>query len=305
MTFIVLTCPGCGRRILMDETDGFGHCMYCGVGIDASETDAECLDPQSAELVDVVINGTGDVPESYPPQIEEAVALLKEDDIDGSCRAFSEALAGQDADTVVQLKDSMAECAIRWVFRTVYEGKPYNGGLARMAGLLTVENEPSTEVVPMIESVFDGLCKSLTVIESPSDCVNMAKSLSVLLAEYMCANPRPSDVGDMLEEYVEQCDVLLDLLDQMEPEDPGYAKDVKRMRRTSERFDEAMYSAVSDAAAMTGDLGELEDRLVALGPSQAMADAASAFLQAMNGGNANVPVAQFERCIGMHLSAGL
>ena len=286
----------------MDETDGSGHCMYCGVRIDAADTDAECLDPQSAELIDLVINGTGDVPESYPPQIEKAVGLLMENDVRGACQAFSEALEGQDPETAGQLKDSMAECAIRWVFRTVYEGGVYDGGLSLIAPLLTVEDEPSTDVAPLISSVFDGLCQSLTVISTPGDCVNMAKSLFSLVVEYMNVEPRLVEEGEMLDEFIGQCDVLLDLIEQAEPDDGTYAAEIAGLRNTVDLFAEAMYGIVS--ALPEGAIDGIDEKLNAEGPTSLMSDAASFIVSAMTANNPDDLVRGFEGCIRMRLNSG-
>ena len=229
----------------MDETDGSGYCMYCGVKIDAADTDAEYLDPQSAELVDIVINGAEDSETPCPPELEEAVDALMSGDIVAADCFLADALTGTDKEKDRYLKDVMAEYVVRKIFRTVYEGETYDGWLSIIGRTLVVDDDPGTSEHLLIESVFDGLCQSLTVISTPGDCSNMARSLFALLNEYVQVALGPRGIGAMLDEYIAQCDVLLDLIGQMEPDDTTDAEEIGKLRDIANRMADITDEAVS------------------------------------------------------------
>lgn len=234
MTFIVLTCPGCGHRILMDETEGLGYCMYCGLKIDASEVeDAEYLDSESAELLDIVVNGAGAVShenEPWYPLVEESVGLLMEGRTGEAGASFSEALEGCDDDVARAMKDAMAEYIAQWILRTVYEGNAYEGGLMDIAPCLVIPGDTDSIPSILIEAISEAVSSSVRMVNSPSDAEAMAKTLLNLLCDYFAAEPAISNQALMVDRFIADAEVFADLADQFDEGDPDAAvKDIKRM----------------------------------------------------------------------------
>lgn len=243
MAFIILTCPGCGRRIIMDETDGKGYCMYCGLQIDAGRTDAEYLDPQSCELLDVVINGDGNGHEDEPwfPAMKGSVDLLMEGRVEEAAMGFASALEGQDAQTVTAMKDAMAEFVAQWVLRTVFEGRPYKGGMMAVAPMLEVEGEMDTSPAILIETIFEAICNSVNIIGCPEDALNMTESLFSLLREYLTTEPSMTNQALLLDEFVKQSEVFSEVADQVSDGRADEQREaIARMRSAAECLQSAM-----------------------------------------------------------------
>lgn len=256
MTFIVLTCPSCGRRILMDETDGIGYCMYCGARIDAAGTDAEYLDPQSESLVEMVVEGATETDfsgEPWYPSMAESVELLMSGRPEEAAASFSDAIgdAGDDANA---MKDAMAETLARWVLRTVFDGKVYEGGVNKMAPLLVIEGQGDTHPPVLIEGLFDAICQSLNMIESPAHAESMAASLLHLLCDYLEAEPSLENQEVLMDGFVSQCEVLEDLTSQAD-ESASEIGSIEMMREAAE----ILLSSVKGVSS-----GQPEGRLEAL-----------------------------------------
>lgn len=235
MSFIVLTCPSCGRRILMDEMDGTGYCMYCGSRIDASGTDAEYLDPQSESLVGMVVEGASGQDlsgEPWYPSMAGSVELLMSGRIDEAAASFADALRGAEGDADA-MKDAMAEALARWVLRTVFDGGVYEGGANRIAPLLVIDGQGDTHPPVLIEGLFDAICQSLNMIESPAHAESMAASLLHLLCDYLEAEPSLENQEVLMEGFVSQCEVLEDLTSQADENAPE-TEAIEVMREAAE-----------------------------------------------------------------------
>ena len=218
----------------MDETEGLGYCMYCGLNIDASEVeDAEYLDSESAELLDIVVNGAGAVShenEPWYPLVEESVGLLMEGRTGEAGASFSEALEGCDDDAARAMKDAMAEYIAQWILRTVYEGRAYEGGLMDIAPCLVIPGD--TESIPsiLVDAISEAVSNSVRMVNSPSDAEAMAKTLLNLLCDYFSAEPSISDQSLMVDRFIADAEVFADLADQFDEGDPDAAvKDIGMM----------------------------------------------------------------------------
>ena len=223
MAYIVLTCPDCGRRIVMDEIDGTGYCMYCGARIDASATDAEYLDPQSESLMEMVVHGPETQDHSGEPwyaPMSGSVDLLMSGHPDEAAASFARALSESSPENRDRMKDAMAESLARWVLRTVFDGGVYGSGVACIAPLLVIEGQGDTHPPVLIESLFDAVCQSLNMLESPDHAESMAESLLHLLCDYMSTEPSLSNQEILIDEFVTQCSVLEDLIEQNDEEAP-------------------------------------------------------------------------------------
>lgn len=285
MTFIVLTCPGCGHRILMDETEGLGYCMYCGLKIDASGVeDAEYLDNESAELLDIVINGAAAAShenEPWYPLMEESVGLLMEGRTEEAGRSFSKALDGTDAETAGAMKDAMAEYIAQWILRTVYEGRAYDRGLMDVAPCLTIPGDNESVPSILIEAISEAVSNSVRMVNSPAEARAMALTLLHLLCDYFEAEPSISNQSLMIDRFVSDAEVFADLADQFDDGEPDAAvKDVERMIAAAEILEKAI--SEKTAGMPSASLEAVEKRWMAEGTKSISGPACEA-LRGWNG----------------------
>lgn len=250
MTFIVLTCPGCGRRILMDETDGLGYCMYCGLRIDASGVEgAEYLDCESAELLDIVVNGAESAShenEPWYPPMAESVQLLMEGRTREAGDSFAEALDGCDDRSAASMKDAMAEYLAQWILRTVYEGSAYDRGLMDVAPRLIIPGDSESIPSILIEAISEAVSNSVRMVDSPSEAKAMALTELHLLCDYFETEPSIANQASMVDRFVADAEVFADLADQFDEGGPDVAvKDIERMIEAAKTLGDAISESIS------------------------------------------------------------
>lgn len=285
MTFIVLTCPGCGHRILMDETEGLGYCMYCGLKIDASGVeDAEYLDNESAELLDIVINGaaaTSHEKEPWYPLMEESIGLLMEGRTEEAGRSFSKALEGTDAETAGAMKDAMAEYIAQWILRTVYEGNAYDSGLMDIAPCLIIPGDTDSIPSILIEAISDAVSNSVRMVNSPAEAKAMAQTILHLLCDYFAAEPSISNQSSMVSHFMENAEVFADLADQFDEGEPDAAvEDIEKMIAAAKILDDTISEKISGMPSAS--LDALENAWAAKGIAKICGPACEA-LRGWNG----------------------
>lgn len=250
MTFIVLACPGCGRRILMDETEGIGYCMYCGLKIDASGVEgAEYLDSESAELLDIVINGaeaTSHENEPWYPPMAESVQLLMDGRAHEAGDSFAEALDGCDVSSAASMKDAMAEYLAQWILRTVYEGKAYDRGLMDVAPYLVIPGDNESIPSILIEAISEAVSNSVRMIDSPSEARAMALTELHLLCDYFETEPSITNQASMVDSFVSDAEVFADLADQFDEGEPdAVVRDIGRMIGAAKILGDAISESIS------------------------------------------------------------
>lgn len=249
MSFVVLTCPKCGNRILMDEKDGKGFCMYCGNPIAAEDTDAEFLDSQSESLIEIIIGGgesAGSESRPWFGLMADSVDHLMAGDAEEAGRSFAEAIEGQDPEVQMSMKDAMAEAVAQWILRTVYDGGSYHGGLMSVAPLLEVDGIADTVPSVLIETIMEALCNSKSMVQSADDAYNMVESAYILMTEYFLAEPAITNQAIVIDEFIREAGEFMEVVAGISKGDiPGVRSSMECMRRATESIQAAMAEAIS------------------------------------------------------------
>lgn len=191
----------------MDETDGRGFCMYCGKAIEAENTDAEFLDPQSESLVEIIIGGGDSCGREGRPWfglMADSIDKLMAGDHEGAAASFSEAVSGQDDEVRMSMKDAMAEAVAQWILRTVYDGGSYHGGIMSVAPLLEVEGIADTVPSVLIETIMEALYNSKSMVQSADDAYNMLESAYILMSEYFTTEPALTNQAIVVDEFIRE-----------------------------------------------------------------------------------------------------
>ncbi len=244
MTFATTTCPGCGRRVIID---GDGYCMYCGgpVGADGSDE----LDAQLDSLLGLIVAGVGEpADEPWAEILAPASALLASGDVEGAASEFSKTLEGRGEDEAASLKDAMFAEVVRWVLNSVWSGVTYRGGVLTVAPLLEVDGDRETSPHRLLEMIFDSVMDPESLVSGYDNAICMIESTDVLMTEYLLVAPSLVEQEALVDRFLSNAELLESVADM--PRDQTYAAD--SMLNAAERLQFAMRRGIerTDADVM-------------------------------------------------------
>ncbi len=258
MTFVVLNCTRCGHRVLVDEIDGSGFCMYCGGEIMPSGDPSESLDDYSISFLEALtapVENPSFENEPWYPEVEDIVSSMKEADFDRVSRDLPKALDGKDARTRRAIQDAMVNELVMAVMEPVFNGFPYCGGVMDVAPLLVDPEDDDTEPSVLIASLYSALCDSKGCMEGAERAYCMAVSLYELVSDYVMAEPSVSDVSSILEDLQEQIMELIIIASVDGDQHPAVVSMQNMCRAT-----ETLYGAINEGieGSDEGRLGSVE-----------------------------------------------
>lgn len=165
MAFIVTDCPDCGEHIILDESRGTGHCMYCGVEV-YPEGRRLPMDLEK-ELVDELRGGsTRDMP--WNDGFIKASEVLEREGADVASGMFSELLGTEmSREERYELCNAIRGAVVEWTLRLMlsHGDRTYTGGAPKVLGLADAV-DGGKSLAPFTEEIVGEIGDRLDSIDS-------------------------------------------------------------------------------------------------------------------------------------------